>query len=211
MGAGDSGLHRAVRRRRIGPATAGIGGDAFPGARFTGRPAVRRSSWAHKGEVVGRLHRVSDQPRDVIPDADVVFVAAPANAHPPILRAIAPHTRDGQLVGALYAQGGFDWAARAALGPRVGAVRAVFGLQNIPWICKAPVYGKEARCVRRGLTSHSHLASTPAALRLAESSGPRTASSSPPARRSAHARWRTPCTASSTFRAARCPTFCVLP
>lgn len=148
VGQRNSRLHRAVRVRRWRDPTAAQATPRPLDAAFTGNRLARRSSWAHKGELVGRLHKVSDRPQDVIPDADVVFVAAPANAHPSILRAIAPHTRDGQLVGALYAQGGFDWAAQAALGSRVGALRAMFGLQNIPWICKAPVYGKEAKCAR---------------------------------------------------------------
>lgn len=76
----------------------------------------------------------------------MVIIAAPAQAHPPILRGIAPHVRAGQSIGALYAQGGFDWAVRAALGEdKAASMRCIFGLLNIPWICKAPVYGRQAR------------------------------------------------------------------
>lgn len=86
---------------------------------------------------------------DVVPGSDVVLICAPANAHPALLRAVAPHVDRKAAVGALYAQGGFDWAARKALGDKVDHLRFVFGLQNIPWICKAVEYGKRARYGKR--------------------------------------------------------------
>jgi len=65
------------------------------------------------------------------------------------LQKIAPYVKKGALVGALYSQGGFDWAAKHA----IGADRCkelditIFGLQFIPWICRATVYGKEAKMI----------------------------------------------------------------
>lgn len=75
------------------------------------------SSWEHKGDFVGPLHKVSDNPAEVVPGSEVVIVAAPANAHPDLLRKVAPHVDYGARVGALFAQGGFDWAAKQAFGP----------------------------------------------------------------------------------------------
>lgn len=74
------------------------------------------SSWESRGSFLGRLHLVSSHAQRVIPQADVVLVAAPANAHPDILAAVAPHLKRGVKLGALFAQGGFDWAAKKALG-----------------------------------------------------------------------------------------------
>ncbi|CEL95619.1 unnamed protein product [Vitrella brassicaformis CCMP3155] len=107
---------------------------------------TKGSSWESKGTINGTLHTVTDDPSAVIPDSDLVIVAAPAHTHPPILHKIAPHISRTRrtLLGALYAQGGFDWAARAAIGD-LTRVEALFGLQNIPWICKKTVYGREAR------------------------------------------------------------------
>ena len=63
-----------------------------------------KSSWEHKGTITGRLNIISAEPKSVIPNANVVIVAAPANAHPEILQSIAPFVTRGTAVGALFAQ-----------------------------------------------------------------------------------------------------------
>ncbi|CAM9401305.1 unnamed protein product [Phaeothamnion confervicola] len=106
------------------------------------------SSWEHRGTLVGGLNTVSADPAQVVPGSDVILVAAPANAHPHILRAVAPFVDQGAAVGALFAQGGFDWAASHAFGEELFAnIGCLFGLQNIPWICKIKKYGHEARII----------------------------------------------------------------
>ncbi|KAF0682814.1 Aste57867_25113 [Aphanomyces stellatus] len=106
------------------------------------------SSWEDKGEIVGRLTLVTSSAKHAIPTADIVFVAAPANAHPAILDKIAPYVKPGCMLGALFAQGGFDWAAKRALGTDgLDRLQLLFGLQNIPWICKATSYGKQAKII----------------------------------------------------------------
>ncbi|OWZ02762.1 hypothetical protein PHMEG_00025617 [Phytophthora megakarya] len=106
------------------------------------------SSWESKGVITGRLSLVSKHAKHVIPQSDVVIVAAPANAHPSILEQVAPHLKKGVKLGALFAQGGFDWAAKKALGEeKLAHVDLLFGLQNIPWICKATEYGHKCRII----------------------------------------------------------------
>ncbi|KAH7481717.1 Tauropine dehydrogenase [Phytophthora ramorum] len=106
------------------------------------------SSWEAKGVLTGRLSLVSKHAKHVIPQSDVVIVAAPANAHPAILEHVAPYLKKGVKLGALFAQGGFDWAAKKALGEETLAnVDLLFGLQNIPWICKATEYGHKCRII----------------------------------------------------------------
>ncbi|CAK4075033.1 unnamed protein product [Aphanomyces euteiches] len=112
------------------------------------RITTKGSSWEDKGEIVGRLTMVTSNAKNAIPTADIIFVAAPANAHPPILEKIAPYLKPGAILGALFAQGGFDWAAKRALGTDgLNRLHLLFGLQNIPWICKATTYGKEAKII----------------------------------------------------------------
>jgi opine dehydrogenase len=77
---------------------------------------TKGSSWEHRGTISGRLAVVSKHAKNVIPQSDVVIVAAPANAHPEILSAVGPYLKKGVALGALFAQGGFDWAAKKALG-----------------------------------------------------------------------------------------------
>ncbi|KAG5183184.1 NAD/NADP octopine/nopaline dehydrogenase [Tribonema minus] len=106
------------------------------------------SSWAARGTLSGKLSVVTSDPMEAVAGSDVVIIAAPANAHPPLLAAIAPHFDDGAAVGALFAQGGFDWAAAHAFGEEhMARVGVLFGLQNIPWICKIKEYGKSARII----------------------------------------------------------------
>ncbi|RHZ18372.1 hypothetical protein DYB31_004662 [Aphanomyces astaci] len=112
------------------------------------RITTKGSSWEDKGDIVGRLTMVTSSAKNAIPTADIIFVAAPANAHPAILEKIAPFLKPGSILGALFAQGGFDWAAKRALGSvALDSLHLLFGLQNIPWICKATSYGKEAKII----------------------------------------------------------------
>ncbi|KAJ0404502.1 hypothetical protein ATCC90586_007759 [Pythium insidiosum] len=109
---------------------------------------TKGSSWESRGTITGRLAAVTNDPKHVIPQSDVVIVAAPANAHPEILRSVAPYLKKGAALGALFAQGGFDWAAKKALGEeKLAELDLLFGLQNIPWICKAYEYGHKARII----------------------------------------------------------------
>lgn len=121
------------------------------------------SSWEHRGVMTGRIEKCSSDPRDVVPGADVLLICAPANVHPTLLQLVAPHVDDGVAVGALYAQGGFDWAVREAFAGREGALGLTFGLQNIPWICnlfdKRANYGKRVTLI--GPKSNLWVAATP--------------------------------------------------
>jgi opine dehydrogenase len=106
------------------------------------------SSWAARGTITGQLNVITSDPAAAVAGSDVIIIAAPANAHPPLLQAIAPYIDDGAAVGALFAQGGFDWAVSHALGEQhMARISTVFGLQNIPWICKITTYGSAARII----------------------------------------------------------------
>lgn len=91
--------------------------------------------------------RISDNPAEVVPGCDIVVITAPAMAHGPIMRRLAPHVSRGTWVGCLFAQGGFDWAARAAFGSKLddGTVPGIFGLANIPWINIKTEYGRSSK------------------------------------------------------------------
>lgn len=109
--------------------------------------STANSSWESKGTLKGRLHCVSSNPKTVIPQANVILIAAPANAHPDILQRIEPFIQPGQMLGALFAQGGFDWAVKKCFKDKLDSLNLLFGLQNIPWICKATKYGHEAKII----------------------------------------------------------------
>jgi opine dehydrogenase len=101
--------------------------------------STQGSSWEHKGDFTGPLHRVSDDPAEVVPGSEYVIVAAPANAHPDLLAKVAPHLDYGAKVGALFAQGGFDWAVKQAFG-RERCVR--WRAQQAFFVCDEFVYAR---------------------------------------------------------------------
>jgi hypothetical protein len=94
------------------------------------------------GVLVGRPHRVSDDPAAVVPGSQLVLLALPAFAHEIILRDIVPYLDNGAWVGALPARGGLDWCARNVFGGGENSV-VVFGLQTLPWACRIREYGRE--------------------------------------------------------------------
>lgn len=96
----------------------------------------------HEGMLVGRPHRVSDDPSAVVPGSRLVLLSLPAFAHQVILRDIVPYLDDGAWVGALPARGAFDWCARDVLGDGERSV-VLFGLQTLPWACRIREYGRE--------------------------------------------------------------------
>jgi len=96
--------------------------------------------------VVGKIHKVSDNAKDVAPEADIFLLGGPSHAQPHYLKAIAPYVKKGALVGALYGQGGVDWAARDAFGDKYKEI-TLFSLQHIPWICTTIKYGQECKMI----------------------------------------------------------------
>jgi hypothetical protein len=93
------------------------------------------------GTLLGRPHKVSDDPSSVVPGSQLVLLALPAFAHEIIMRDIAPFLHDGAWVGALPARGGFDWCAREVFA-NVGRSVVLFGLQTLPWACRVQEYGR---------------------------------------------------------------------
>jgi len=105
------------------------------------------TSWESKGSITGKLNKVTTDASEVIPQSDLVIICAPGHAQPDILKTIAPHVRKGVMLGAIFGQGGFDWAAYGAFGGDWSKIDILFCLQNIPWICRTVEYGKTCRFI----------------------------------------------------------------
>jgi opine dehydrogenase len=102
----------------------------------------------HAEEVVhkGRLHTVSSNPADVVPQADIVVLCLPVHQYRPALNRIAPfinRTKETVFVGAMYGQAGFNWMVDTDVVReyRHGNV-APFAIGSIPWICRITGYGR---------------------------------------------------------------------
>ena len=92
----------------------------------------------------GGLNKISSEPKDVINDADVIFLCMPVSQYRDALHRIAPHLNQEKevYVGTVYGQAGFNWM--------VDEIKRAFGLEKIitfsfgliPWICRVLEYGK---------------------------------------------------------------------
>ena len=77
---------------------------------------TKGSAWENKGDLVGRINKVSDKPSEVVSDADIIIVCSPGHTKIDILKQIAPYLKAGALVGTIFGQGGFDLQAQYVLG-----------------------------------------------------------------------------------------------
>eukprot|EP00299_Pterocystis_sp_00344_P002647 c12985_g1_i1.p1 GENE.c12985_g1_i1~~c12985_g1_i1.p1 ORF type:complete len:416 (+),score=78.41 c12985_g1_i1:41-1288(+) len=85
--------------------------------------------------------KITDDPAEVVPLADVVWLAGvPIHHNPELLRKIKPHLNPEKkvFVGSICTYGGFDWVAKREL---EGANYSLFGAQLIPWCCGTAQYG----------------------------------------------------------------------
>jgi len=67
------------------------------------------------GEVItsckGSLQKITDNPMDVIPDADMIILCMPVSSYHDALNNIGPLINPNRsiLIGTIYGQGGFNW------------------------------------------------------------------------------------------------------
>lgn len=77
----------------------------------------------------GWISRVSTNPSDVIPDADMIIFTVPSNACEKYLNAIYPHVMDGVILGFLPGTGGVEFLTRSFIEDK-GC--RIFGTQRVP-------------------------------------------------------------------------------
>ena len=95
--------------------------------------------------VKGTLTTISSNPKDVIPQADIIVLCMPVHQYRNALNHLAPYIdrkKKEVFVGTVYGQAGFNWM--------VHEVERIYRLENvcafaiglIPWICRTVEYGK---------------------------------------------------------------------
>ncbi len=112
---------------------------------LTNRPA----QWSRRIEVadmaqkiyVADIAKASNQPAEVIPDADMVFICQPGFLIESTLQQIKPWLKKGAVVGSIVASTGFFFQAHKILSDGVG----LFGFQRTPFIARVEEYGHSAR------------------------------------------------------------------
>jgi len=105
------------------------------------RPRVRFPN----GDVqVGRLHKVSDDPAELIPDSDIVLWTGPVNTTKEIFENIRPYLNTRRTaIGTIFAQGLSHLLAHRIFGAEV----RFFAMRNIPWLCRVVTPGEESEII----------------------------------------------------------------
>lgn len=89
----------------------------------------------------GHLNKVSNDPKDVIPNADIILVTVPSFARQTLLDDIRPYITKGTWIGAIPGIGGFYWRAMKTL-ENTGA--NVFSMRKSLYMCRIKEPGKSA-------------------------------------------------------------------
>jgi hypothetical protein len=95
--------------------------------------------------IKGTCEKISSDPSEVIPDADVIVLCMPVHQYRNALNRLAPYinrTKKDVFVGTIYGQAGFNWM--------VHEIERNYRLENvvtfasglIPWICRTMKYGE---------------------------------------------------------------------
>lgn len=111
---------------------------------LTGKP----NKWQHEITVdtpdsqilEGYITKISDQPEDVIPEADVVLLCLPGFMIAKQLEIIKPFLNPSAFVGSVFSSTGFFFEALNILGDS----QPLWGFQRVPFISRVEEYGKSA-------------------------------------------------------------------
>ncbi len=90
---------------------------------------------------MGKLNIVSDNPANVIPQAQIVLFCLPGYANRSELLKIKPHITEGASVGCIFSSTGFFFEALDILPETV----CLFGFQRVPFIARTSEYGHSAK------------------------------------------------------------------
>ncbi len=110
--------------------------------------STKPERWSHYLEVVdvngktykGKLERISSNPKDVIPEADIVLLCLPGFAIHEELCSIASYLDDKTWVGTVVSSTGFFFEAMDVLPKN----QPLFGFQRVPFISRIINYGHVA-------------------------------------------------------------------
>ena len=109
---------------------------------------TKPESWSRYLEVVdvngktykGKIERISSEPKDVIPEADIVLVCLPGFAIHDVLCSIAPYLDNRTWLGTVVSSTGFFFEAMNVLPNN----QPLFGFQRVPFISRIINYGHVA-------------------------------------------------------------------
>ena len=111
---------------------------------LTGRPELWDSSISvctpQDGTLQGCLSKVSSNPAEVLPEADIVLFCYPGFMIPYELERIRPHIRRDAYIGSVFSSTGFFFEAMTIL----PYDQPLWGFQRVPFISRVAQYGSSA-------------------------------------------------------------------
>lgn len=90
-------------------------------------------------QFVGKLHKISNNPQDVLLDVDIILLCLPGFAIESTLRTIQPYITT-QYVGSVVCSSGFFFRAHEIFREET----SLFGFQRVPFIARVEKYGEQA-------------------------------------------------------------------
>jgi hypothetical protein len=92
----------------------------------------------------GRIDKISNNPSEVIPDADIIILCMPVHQYRNALHTIASSINRGKevFVGTIYGQAGFNWMAEEIQKEFNLDSLGWFAIGLIPWISRVREYGE---------------------------------------------------------------------
>lgn len=101
-----------------------------------------------KGEIIttckGSLQKISSNPIDVIPNADMIILCLPVSSYRDALNKVGPLIDPNRsiLIGTIYGQGGFNWMVDDLKKTFNRPLVQYFAFGLVPWICRIKEYGR---------------------------------------------------------------------
>lgn len=120
-----------------------LSSQGCPTSILTRRPNEWNANYSvstDSGEMIALIDKISDNPADVIPDADVILLTVPGGANGKELEKIRPYLKSGSYVGGVFCSSGFFFEALKILPPDV----KLWGFQRVPFIARIEEYGHKA-------------------------------------------------------------------
>lgn len=87
-----------------------------------------------------QLYGISDDPGDIIPEADIILLTVPGYANESELTSISPYIKQDSYVGAVFCSSGFFFEALRILPQYI----KLWGFQRVPFIARIVQYGHTA-------------------------------------------------------------------
>lgn len=90
--------------------------------------------------IKGELHKISNDPKTVIKEADYILLCVPGFLIDETLKKIKPYLKPNAIVGSMVSSNGFFWMAKSIL----SSDNPYFGFQRVPFIARVNEYGHSA-------------------------------------------------------------------